>query len=299
MQLCAGSTSLGSDSPISFRKTSQKHAVLLKNRELVHERIKPEEATSAPIDADVEPEAGRSSSTTKRRRRRDGQTSSPQPLTDEDEVDELESPVERRKRRRDRSPEVAVKAEEPEAAELLASSHVSTGAGGETDPLLVPDEDEKEFKPRLKVSYAGFSIFGRTLVVVVEPYPPLRETPAPEPVRPQEVRELSVLPSDRDRSRSASAMPAPAATGRASSRRRSGTPLFRAETPSSVMGDEEDELPKLDSRGLPPDAYRHLRARSQSLAHDPFDVDDEDADLPDPDDPFGRKLARTAPDALL
>ena len=29
-----------------------------------------------------------------------------------------------------------------------------------------PDVDEKDLKPQLRVSYAGFNIFGRTLVVV-------------------------------------------------------------------------------------------------------------------------------------
>ena len=116
----------------------------------------------------------------------------------------------------------------------------------------------------------------------------MRETPAPEPARPQEIRELSVLPTDR--ARSSSAMPAPS---RAPSRRPSEAPLFRAETPASVAGDE----PELDARGLAPDAFRHLRASSQSLAHDPWSVDDEDADLP-PDDPFAHRRTSVTPAPL-
>ena len=57
------------------------------------------------------------------------------------------------------------------------------------------------------------------------------------------------------------------------------------------MGDE----PELDARGLAPDAFRHLRASSQSLAHDPWIIDDdEDADLPS-DDPFAHRRPSVTP----
>lgn len=250
----------------------------------MHELAKPEPVEPVPIE--VEPEL---TSPAKRRRKGKGKAraATPQSEMDEEDVDELESPPDRIKRRRRTSPEVVVKDEEQDTAAIFA-------AAGPSNPIALDDDDEKQLKPRLKVSCApspayapadrtdaGFSIFGRTLVVVVEPYPPLRETPAPEPTAPQEIRELSVLPTDR--ARSSSAMPAP---GRAASRRRSETPLFRAETPGSVE-------PELDARGLPPDAFRHLRASSQSLAHDPWDVDDEDADLP-PDDPFAHRREASA-----
>lgn len=66
-----------------------------------------------------------------------------------------------------------------------------------------------------------------------------------------EVRELSVYPPTR--SRAASTMPPP-------SQPKAQTPLFRSETPASVIDPDEDI-----------DAFR---ARSQSVAR-AFDIDDE------------------------
>ncbi|KAG0151969.1 hypothetical protein CROQUDRAFT_86178 [Cronartium quercuum f. sp. fusiforme G11] len=85
--------------------------------------------------------------------------------------------------------------------------------------IIVDDDDEQEFKPELKVSYTGFSIFGRTLVVVVEPFPALspHELSLYNQNKSGEVgRELSVFPSESWH---------PTATASTS------RPLFRSETP--------------------------------------------------------------------
>ena len=66
---------------------------------------------------------------------------------DEAEDDELPPPL----------PEVKDEIVDVDPAQAIAASV----------PTTVDDEDEKpDLKPRLKVSYSGFSIFGRTLVVM-------------------------------------------------------------------------------------------------------------------------------------
>ncbi|KAI0771557.1 hypothetical protein BD413DRAFT_57249 [Trametes elegans] len=69
-------------------------------------------------------------------------------------------------------PSLADLAPEPEEAEPTAANE---GAPEFTmDVELVEDEEEAKPKPVLKLSYHGFTIHGRCLCVIVEPYPPLR-----------------------------------------------------------------------------------------------------------------------------
>ncbi|KAH9899939.1 hypothetical protein C8Q73DRAFT_725499 [Cubamyces lactineus] len=100
---------------------------------------------------------------------------------------------------------------------------------------FVDEEEEEKPKPILKLSYHGFTIHGRCLCVIVEPYPPLRSgTRAP-----------SLAPTGLIAPRAPSIAPADfVPTGGAGQRER--TPLFlpdfdREPTPAPVM-----------SRNLPP-----------------------------------------------
>lgn len=43
------------------------------------------------------------------------------------------------------------------------------------DPFLTQDEEEDKPKPIMSLKYRGFTIHGRCLCVIVEPYPPLRQ----------------------------------------------------------------------------------------------------------------------------
>ncbi|GAA5987067.1 hypothetical protein JCM11641_007831 [Rhodosporidiobolus odoratus] len=104
----------------------------------------------------------------------------------------------------------------------------NVAAGGE-----VIDED---VKPELKVFYQGYRIFGRTLVVIVEPYPPLAASDLSRPrLLQQEIRQLSasVAPATSSsfgrgsafRSSTLSATPAPRSSG-------NSQPLFRERSES-------------------------------------------------------------------
>lgn len=96
---------------------------------------------------------------------------------------------------------VAVKIEEPDRA-LGGSTDTNenatradTGPPSATD--LVDDEEEK-VKPVLNLQYKGFSIYGRCLCVVVEPYPPMRGSTRAPSMAPQRLppRMSSIAPPD-------------------------------------------------------------------------------------------------------
>lgn len=61
-------------------------------------------------------------------------------------------------------------------------------------PLDV-DEEEPKPKPALQLRYNGFNIFGRCLCIVVEPWPPVRATPAPPSFPQSAFRAASLTPS--------------------------------------------------------------------------------------------------------
>jgi len=146
-------------------------------------------------------------------------------------------------------------------------------------PLFLPpdnedeDEDQKpEGKPKLRVSYTGFSIFGKTLVVIVEPYPALDNSRAS--VAPSD-RELSVDPRGREASVAGSEF-----DGRGRSRsmstmaplRSAADPLFRPDTPFEEQDDGDTEAD-----------LERFRLRSQSvfsLADPQGSEETGDADLP-------------------
>jgi len=195
-----------------FRKTAKKHAVLLKDKQIVFDQ---RNTNSAP-------------------------SSTPAPRNG----DPIDSTI--------TDPEV--KDEEQDQSLNFSMNHVTSVTNGPEDPFVIEDV-KPDLKPRLKVRYSGFTIFNRTLVVVVEPWPAL-PAPAVEPVinRSTEIRQLSTSPTDH-RSRSVSEMSQPP--------RLSETPLFRPVTPS-VDGDEDEGLDR-------------FRARSQSLARQLYD--DEEVEV--------------------
>lgn len=61
--------------------------------------------------------------------------------------------------------------------------------------IEVEEEEERKPKPGLQLRYNGFNIFGRCLCVVVEPWPPIRATPAPPEVPRTMFRAASITPS--------------------------------------------------------------------------------------------------------
>ncbi|BGP12296.1 hypothetical protein JCM10213v2_000209 [Rhodosporidiobolus nylandii] len=177
--------------------------------------------------------------------------------------------------------EIIVVKPEPDADELppgslfraaAAEEEEEQGAGfgerGEETMEEVKEEVDEDVKPVLKVNYQGYRIFGRTLVVIVEPYPPL---PASDLARPrllqQEIRQLSasVAPEAYKsgasfRASTLSATPAP--------RRGAARPLFRTESATPALG--ETPVPEEDGQ------LRRLREETEALAQGFGSDDDED-----------------------
>ncbi|GAA5935244.1 hypothetical protein JCM3775_007247 [Rhodotorula graminis] len=188
---------------------------------------------------------------------------------------------------------VVVKPEPDEEAPPLGWTE-SAGGGYEGD---VKPEIDEDVKPEVTVTYRGFTIFGRTLVVIVEPYPALDPADLARPrLLDTEVRQLSasVAPesyrngrSTIPRGSSLSVTPAPprAPGGRGA--------LFRSETtpaesvggsvaPSELGGEGEGDGDGED------ESMRRLREMSMMLAND----DDGDEDLPSLDALVGRARGR-------
>ncbi|KAI0327111.1 hypothetical protein GY45DRAFT_1328034 [Cubamyces sp. BRFM 1775] len=130
---------------------------------------------------------------------------------------------------------------EPSLADLpaLAVERDTREAVTDQSPMeveFVDDEEEEEKpKPILKLSYHGFTIHGRCLCVIVEPYPPLRST----------TRAPSLVPTGLIAPRAPSIAPADfVPTGGAGQRER--TPLFLPDF------DREPTPAPTASRNLPP-----------------------------------------------
>ncbi|PSR90690.1 hypothetical protein PHLCEN_2v4839 [Hermanssonia centrifuga] len=108
---------------------------------------------------------------------------------------------------------------------------------------LLPDADDEEEKPKpiMKLQYQGFSVHGRCLCVIVEPYPP---------VRPQ--RDMTLVPTGLTGPRAPSIAPPDfVASGAAQQRER--TPLFfpdpdfdREETPAPARQRVRPPVPLFD-----------------------------------------------------
>ncbi|KAK0551589.1 hypothetical protein OC845_002106 [Tilletia horrida] len=203
-----------------FRKMNDRHAVLLKDKHLVF----PNSTNALPLS--VDPEAGNAPippppERAYKRRRTDDEGSENLLLNSSDgAADRAEVPV-------------AVKPESTDDQDDLLRS--TTGQTIFADPAqsegyMNTDEElvdeEAANKPQLKVKYSGFRIFGKMLVVVIEPS---KSVIANNPdlfgtAQPTEVRQLSVTPSPggregsraRTQSRMTSVIPPSAGSARGS-----------------------------------------------------------------------------------
>lgn len=99
-------------------------------------------------------------------------------------------------------PPVTVKAEESEPT-LAADTHhipdedpIEVDNDPPEDTLLNSDDEEDKPKPIMKLKYQGFSIRGRALCVIVEPYPPLRRPMSLAPTGIIAPRAPSIAPPD-------------------------------------------------------------------------------------------------------
>ncbi|KAN0063303.1 hypothetical protein ACQY0O_004467 [Thecaphora frezii] len=167
---------------------------------------------------------------------------------DEDDDDQAAMPAPRRSKRRrvETSTSAASQVkDEPDVTDLVEDED-------HNDAVEVTQEDEEKMKPRLAVKYAGFRIFGKLLVLVVEP---TKRYIAENPElfgekKVEEVRQLSVAPiaagplasSSRDaratsvQSHFTSLEPSASRSSRNASLPRGSTPLFRGMTPAIDAG---------------------------------------------------------------
>lgn len=185
-----------------FRKMADRHAVLLKDKSLVF----PDSSEAMPVTAD--PKAGNApipsaSDRPSKRRRLDSpgleQNGGSDLFLGESGTDGPSA----------EQAEVVVKAEVDEEDEALL--HAGPGADGQVDEdddfsaalqhpsLQTEDElldEAQRMKPRLRVKYSGFRIFGKMLVVVIEPSKSMiADHPELFGAAPSaEVRQLSVTP---------------------------------------------------------------------------------------------------------
>ncbi|GAA5889116.1 hypothetical protein JCM5296_007170 [Sporobolomyces johnsonii] len=324
-----------------FRRTSDKHVVLLKNKTLHYTALSPtpRARSRSPLPpppphppktkhAPAQPHAESTSSVSSSKRPLPrGSDDSGEPLdlsrdpgSDKDDLNE-EPAAKRRAVEREREggeEEVVVIKGEP-LEEELGLGEVVTSYGRSSDegtPLFREEaEDVKEaidpdVKPQLKVQYQGYSIFGRSLVVIVEPWPPLSEE---ERARPRlmntEVRQLSAsvapdayrrspataTPFSDSRAGSMSATPAPRSRPGGGAR-----PLFRSETTplvESVRG-TPDPRGRHDEEDEEDEELRGLREMSQIFANE-WELQDEEnledvdeAELPSVDEMMERRRSR-------
>ncbi|ORY80275.1 hypothetical protein BCR35DRAFT_304469 [Leucosporidium creatinivorum] len=235
----------GADYQIAFffRKTGQKHVVLLKDKSLAHP------LTDSPPPA---PLADTATDAATRKRGRDDE--GPVDLTQD--LETAEPPA----KRAEVAELVAVKDEEVEA--VLPPWEEGQGDYDDYKPEL------SDVKPELRVDYRGYSIFNRSLVVIVEPYPALAPSELAQgaPLVPAEVRQLSAMPSDSAR---LSASRGPSASATPGPMRRDGQPLFRSDTTPLEEGTPSAE-----------DDMHALRETSEMLASEWDAQDDEELPAP-------------------
>ncbi|GAA5858284.1 hypothetical protein JCM8547_004634 [Rhodosporidiobolus lusitaniae] len=258
-----------------FRRSNDKHVVLLKDKQL-HYASKPSQKPHMPPPPPPTASRGR------KRARSPSSSATPAPpppppaalgsvdLTGAGEpASKRRAAGEGEEEVEDDDDDIVVVKPEPVDNELPPEGALfrpdddKGGVRGEEE-VKMEDEIDEDVKPQLKVNYQGYRIFGRTLVVIVEPYPPL----APEDLaRPrllqQEIRQLSasVAPDSYRRSVSTyrgstlSATPAPLASR--------NNPLFRerseTQTPApDLEGTREEEDGQM----------QQLRERTEDFANE-------------------------------
>ncbi|GAA5899143.1 uncharacterized protein JCM6883_005121 [Sporobolomyces salmoneus] len=156
------------------------------------------------------------------------------------------------------------------------------------------EELDEDVKPQLKVNYQKFEIFNRSLVVIVEPYPPLPASALQSSKlmastrTTSEIRQLSasVQPQTQPRrsesvySRAGTLSVTPAPTG--SSRR--GGALFRRSETTPLTDNDDDDDDRGARGGEEDDQMRGLREMSEVFRRrEGGESDDSDEDLPSVD----------------
>ncbi|KAI0702868.1 hypothetical protein BC835DRAFT_1410897 [Cytidiella melzeri] len=121
--------------------------------------------------------------------------------------------------------DVAIEKEpDHEWGEMIPAAGDEDIAMGDERPLapredtLINDEEEEKPKPVMKLLYQGFSVHGRCLCVIVEPYPPVRQQ-----------RQMSLTPTGVIGPRAPSIAPPDLVPSGAAAAQRSKTPLFLPE----------------------------------------------------------------------
>ncbi|BGP21263.1 hypothetical protein Rt10032_c19g6242 [Rhodotorula toruloides] len=233
-----------------FRRSGDKHVVLLKDKHVTYTIRAPisTAATPAPHDSST---TSAPAARSKRTRTASVDIRDSPPLS----VGQDEPASKRRALFRNvegtGGPEdddvIVVKDEPVDEGEGLPPNWAE-GAAGEAE---VKPEIDQDVKPTLKVHYRGFNIFGRTLVVIVEPYPPLDPKDLARPrLLNTEIRQLSASVAPESYRQSLSARPLARSRGLVSvTPAPGGGGLFRSESesvrgsvaPSDVGEGEEDE----------------------------------------------------------
>ncbi|GAA5836229.1 hypothetical protein JCM11251_007401 [Rhodosporidiobolus azoricus] len=238
-----------------FRRANDKHVVLLKDKDLQYtSRPSQQPPARKPAPAPVPAPSRR------RKRARpvveeeedgEGDVDLRDAASDEDEPIGKRRPAARAADDDDDDVLVLVKPEPVDDEELPPGSLFRRAEEARDGEVKVEEQEiDEEVKPKLKVTYQGYRIFGRTLVVIVEPYPPLAAADLARPRLLQtEIRQLSASVAPEAYRQSASAMSFRAGTLSATPapllrRGRGENALFRREsTVSSVGGRGGTETP--------------------------------------------------------
>ncbi|GAA5899129.1 hypothetical protein JCM6882_004624 [Rhodosporidiobolus microsporus] len=316
-----------------FRRANDKHVVLLKDKDLQY-TSRPSQQPPVPKPAPPPPQPRRGNKRARAARSPSSSSGAPEArggrgeemdlrdaASDDDEGDEEDAPRASKRRagagvaNADEDEDLVVVKPEPTDDEAFggpAGSSLFEGAEvvvEEGGVKLEGEEIDEEVKPTLKVTYRGYRIFGRTLVVIVEPYPPLAASDLARPrllqteirqlsasVAPEAYRSSSSAAAAAFRASTLSATPAPMlGAGRAN-------PLFRREStvgsvaesrggtetpaPQGASGEGEDEDEQM----------RRLRESTEVFAaegemeEEKLEEDDDD-DLPDPGELLGKKAS--------
>ncbi|GAA5981046.1 hypothetical protein JCM10908_003962 [Rhodotorula pacifica] len=294
-----------------FRRASDKHVVLLKHKHFYEpqraESLAPggsggkKRARSVSVASARDPSEGfRPEDDTAPRRAPKRHASSQAPLF----AAEAEADVE------DQQDDVVIVKDEPVDDDEVGLPPPSVH--GEDDYVrgedlgevkLEDDGFDGDVKPELKVTYQSYRIFGRTLVVIVEPYPPLDPKDLARPLSgiSTEVRQLSasVAPDSYRRRSTAAALgsrsslsvtPAPAPENRP------GGGLFRREETEDALSARGSVTPSLagdDNDNEEDDQMRALRATSTLLANEwPATDQGGGEELPSLDDIINRSRGK-------
>ncbi|KAM0753204.1 hypothetical protein T439DRAFT_323839 [Meredithblackwellia eburnea MCA 4105] len=205
-----------------FRRMAQQHAVLLKDKRLYY----PEATRSPPAKRAKTNVSEPTTSTSK--------STGTMDLTSHD--DDLADLDEGGAGNNERAP--VVKDEDDDVVIIPEEGDEGPGEGADYEEEPKPDLDAK---PLLKVDYKGYSIHKHSLVVIIEPYPPLSDEQRKlnrMTEQPTEIRQLSASVAPES-----FRMPSSVPPARGARKRGSGQPalFFRSDT-TPMMDEVEKEM---------------------------------------------------------